>query len=1511
MGRLPVWMIVGALLAFSCVVAHAETVPLVSAKAAVYGAPYTQDSYYYRVAPANTVDVEIAGWWSGYKAYFWRAFPGCSYTTTYYPNGVSTGTFASMLLHGTCGGGGHIFGTLISPAVPEHCPAGFTKQGNQCTRPDPAVKNAGQPCSCQSSGDPINTGVGNVYEDASDYRGSGPFPLSFARSYNNQFGADNGRLGGFWQDNLAPGKLALYCDATYTVWYNGKKYTICDYLRVAVSRSDGSQLNFFLANYLYTGLTDGTLNGPYTLFSDGLTSGGLVIDLSAGNRLTISRDGFQLFTADGQSETFSLGGQLLSWSNASGQTHTYQYDASRRLTQVSDGFGRALSFTYDDQNRIQTMTDPAGGVYAYSYDAESNLVKVSYPDGTSIQYLYENTSYPRSLTGIIDAKDNRYATWSYDAYNRAISSNFAGGADKISVSYGSNQADVTGATGLVRHLSFENVWGVNRLISTSTPCPDCGDTSKSITYDANGFISSTTDFDGNVTDYTHDASGLELSRTEGVGTQDQRTITTQWDTTLRKPTLISEPGKTTAYTYDSVGRMLSKTITDTATGVSRTTTYTYTGSGLLASVTDPLGHVTQFAYDPEGNLASITNALGQVTQITKYDANGYPLTIIDPNGIETDLAYDARQRLIARTVAGATTQFGYDPVGDLVQVTLPTGAYLQYRYDAAHRLTGIADNLGDSIIYTLDALGNRTETDTKDPSGTVTRTVQRVYNNLNQLQKLIGGAGQTTAYSDDLLGNPTAITDPLGHVTNQSFDALNRLVTVVDPENGNTTYNHDALDHVTDVADPKGLDTHYVYDAFGDVLEQASPDTGTTAYTYDLDGNRLTKTDAKGVTATYTYDALNRLTGITYPDSAENVSYAYDQGTNGIGRLTTIVDQSGSTAYQYDAHGNVTGKTTTVDGHTFAIAYQYDTDDELTGMTYPDGMQVTYVRDAAERITSVTATRNGVTQTLASGIGYEPFGPLTGLTYGNGLTETRAYDADYRLTAISVPGIEQWTLTDNADDDITGITDTLNSANSQTFGYDPLNRLTTAQGFYGTLGYGYDLDGNRTELSTNGTAASYSYDTASNHLQTAGTTSYQYDPDGNLTSDGTHTYIYNDANRLTGYDSQTAVYLYNGLGQRVRKPSPVTPGDANGDGVIDQNDLLALQAALKGNAPITPGMDCNQDGVVNNKDKSCIATQIGNTKSQGKGKSSTTTTATATTGTSSLYIYFAYDEAGHLIGEYDQNGNLIQEHIWLGNRPLAVATPNAIDYVTTDQINTPREITDQNKALVWSWSSDPFGNGEPNDNPSGLGLFTYNLRAPGQYADAETGHNYNYFRDYDPTTGRYIESDPIGLKGGVNNYSYVLGNSLRYIDPLGLVTINLLPVSDPQHEYVKNIVTPDDEISVAMHGSPNYVFDPNRLPMSLDVLMDMIRKTDKWKHGVRKIRLYSCMTGFPSLIHGQSDVAQQLANGLNGTVVAPDAWIYVNYLGDYNINFPINSSDPNSKADENMPGMWLTFHGGG
>ncbi|WP_308418914.1 RHS repeat domain-containing protein [Iodobacter violaceini] len=137
----------------------------------------------------------------------------------------------------------------------------------------------------------------------------------------------------------------------------------------------------------------------------------------------------------------------------------------------------------------------------------------------------------------------------------------------------------------------------------------------------------------------------------------------------------------------------------------------------------------------------------------------------------------------------------------------------------------------------------------------------------------------------------------------------------------------------------------------------------------------------------------------------------------------------------------------------------------------------------------------------------------------------------------------------------------------------------------------------------------------------------------------------------------------------------------------------------------------------------------------------------------------------------------MQETIWLGDTPVSVlsiagASTN-ISYIWADHLGTPRQITDPaSKQILWRWDGEPFGNSLADEDPSKTGKkFSYNLRFPGQYFDKETGKHYNYFRDYDPATGRYIQSDPIGLAGGINTYGYVGGNPVSYTDSRGLAAI--------------------------------------------------------------------------------------------------------------------------------------------
>ena len=121
-----------------------------------------------------------------------------------------------------------------------------------------------------------------------------------------------------------------------------------------------------------------------------------------------------------------------------------------------------------------------------------------------------------------------------------------------------------------------------------------------------------------------------------------------------------------------------------------------------------------------------------------------------------------------------------------------------------------------------------------------------------------------------------------------------------------------------------------------------------------------------------------------------------------------------------------------------------------------------------------------------------------------------------------------------------------------------------------------------------------------------------------------------------------------------------------------------------------------------------------------------------------------------------------------------LAAEGQIYYIHADHLGTPRAITrPADNQVVWKWeNSDPFGANAPNEDPANTGTaFKYNLRFPGQYADVETGTHYNYFRDYDPATGRYVQSDPLGLVGGISTYAYANSNPIIFIDPDGRLCI--------------------------------------------------------------------------------------------------------------------------------------------
>ncbi|MDD5113698.1 MAG: hypothetical protein PHC94_06750 [Methylobacter sp.] len=629
-------------------------------------------------------------------------------------------------------------------------------------------------------------------------------------------------------------------------------------------------------------------------------------------------------------------------------------------------------------------------------------------------------------------------------------------------------------------------------------------------------------------------------------------------------------------------------------------------------------------------------------------------------------------------------------------------------------------------------------------------------------------------YQYDATGNLTQYSDGLGRVTVQHFDALNRLVSQLQPNpTGNGTlgeiqYQYDAQDNAVQITDPKGLSTYNTIDGLNNLNQQDSPDTGTSLYSYDPAGNLVGKTDASGVVASYRYDAGNRLTQIQHArtgSTTETVALQYDQGANGLDRLTGMTPNytGGIMIWSYDRQGRIIGQQQSTGALNFNQQTQYDNAGRPQTLVYPSGHVIEFVYNALGRVSQINV--DGVP--AVTGITWQPFGGVQSWTWaGSGNAYARSYDLSGRITSTTLGDSTrnlEWDAANRIMQSVDApIASPATAANLQSYAYDNLDHLTQYLSANTLQNYSYDLDGNRTQRIKDGNAVDYNYAANNNQLLAASIKNYSYDAAGRVISDGVNQYSYNNSGRLTQViNSQGRTwYYYNGLGRRVGKWSsnPLDlAGDADHDGKITIADYRKTTVMVKGLIPIDLAADCDRDNAVTLADVNCVKVKYGSVDQY-----------------QLAFTHFVYDEVGHLIGEYRQIGTPIQETVYLGDTPVLILMPGAtpqIYTIDTDHLNTPRVIKNTAGAIVWRWDqSEPFGNTQANSNPSGLGAFTYNLRFPGQYYDRETGLHYNMERYYDPDSGRYRQSDPIGLAGGINTYAYVSNNPLRYVDPLGLVT---------------------------------------------------------------------------------------------------------------------------------------------
>ena len=636
-------------------------------------------------------------------------------------------------------------------------------------------KNKG-PCPCPDKdkapanniGNPINAGVQNKHLTETDIRVVGVgAPLTLIRTYNSAFVSEIGST------SMIP--VPLLFGRHWSSTYDTRVFLSTDggIVTAWVTRPDGRLLYFNQSDSQW--LPDPDIVDRLVRTFDG-----------SGNPT-----GWVYYVAASEdSETYNVLGRLIAITTRSGLTQNLVYNAQWQISAVQDPFSRQSTFVYGSNGLLQSMTDAAGWVTAYQYNSYGNLIEVDYPGGTVRHYHYENTTYKSALTGITDENGVRYSTYSYDGSGKATTTQLAGGVNKWSVN---SSGQITDPFGNVTTRTYSTVVGVVKLGLRDRPLSGMWERrqrpKRDLRHQRQPFDTHGLQQQEGVLRLRHGAqSGDGARRRHPV---DGDTVARCWQRCPPAPTCAryrcsgtraggcrrrspsptaSPPRPTTATAAcfcapttalvngNPIGVLCKKTVQETTdatgqqglgahvTGTPRVWQYTYDTFGQVLTATDPNGKTTTTVYyaanDPDlgkrGNVQTITNPLGHVTTITAYDLNGRPTSITDPNGTVTTLTYRPRGWLHIAHGGRRDHHLRLRRRRAAHQVTQPDGSYVQYTYDGAHRLTQLQDGLGNKIVYTLDAMGNRIKEEARDPGGTLARVKQQVFDSLNRLHQSVG-----------------------------------------------------------------------------------------------------------------------------------------------------------------------------------------------------------------------------------------------------------------------------------------------------------------------------------------------------------------------------------------------------------------------------------------------------------------------------------------------------------------------------------------------------------------------------------------------------------------------------------------------------------------------------------------------------------------------------------------------------------------------------------------------------
>jgi RHS repeat-associated protein len=1014
----------------------------------------------------------------------------------------------------------------------------------------------------------------------------------------------------------------------------------------------------------------------------------------------------------GNAVTFTYDSQLrlIAATDAVGQVTTLSYALPLdiwKITSVTDPFGRTATLTYDSAGRLERITDVIQLWSKFTYAADGFITSLTTPYGTS--------RFTKSDSGI----------------NRLVEmTDPMGGKERVEYRANDDASfaqDAAGTVPSVPGVSFNNdfLQYRNTLYWDRKGMADApGDRTKAHIYH---WLHTKGNINQAVSILESEKKALENrvwylypnqagSIWEGDGRQPSVTARVLDDgttqayqaqyNTLGQVTKRVDPlGRETVLEYDTNGIDLLRVKQKNGAGYDLLETRTYNAQHEPLTVTDAAGQPTTYTYNAQGQIATLTNAKNETTTYT-YTANQLTSITGPVSGATTSFTYDVYGRVRTTTDADSyTVTTDYDAFDRPIRTTYPDGTFEQTQY----RFLDVErrrDRKARWTTFTYDKM--RRQTSVRDP---LTRVVQQDWCTCGSLNALIDANGNRTSWDRDIQGRVTKETRANGTFTTYIYEAT--------------------TSRLKKVTDPKLQDTNYTY--FGDnQLQQttytnAQIATPSVSFTYDPMYSRIaTMVDGTGTT-TYGYYPVSmpaalgatRLTSVDGPLTNDTITYEYDE----LGRVTTrtINGAANTVTWMFDALGRTTSEQNVLG--TFTYTYDGPTA-RLATVTYPNNQSSTYTyfNNSGDRRLETIHHR-----------------------YPNGTTLSK-FDYTYDV----VGNILTWRQ--QAD----------SSAVLWTYGYDTADQLRSA-----------------VKTSTDPTPVVLKR------------YAYSYDPGGNRTTeqidDAVTGWSYDNMNRLVSQQPSGALRLEGS----VSEPAAVTVGGKPID--------VSATNRFTGSTPIVSG-----------------TTPFSITATDASGNSSTKSYEFDSTGAGKTFTFdangnltadgtrifewdarnqlravnvgvhrteFAYDGTKRRIHIVERESGAIQSEIrvvWCGTDvceersedggtvagrsfPLGEQSQGLQRYFTSDHLRSVTDVTDSSATVLSRYAFDAWGR-----RTLTAGSDLTNVGFTGHRWQAHNGVWLTLYRAYDADAGRWLSSDPIGMAGGLNLYSYGADAPVRFADPLGL-----------------------------------------------------------------------------------------------------------------------------------------------